>query len=119
MRVILVGASDKSDRYAYQALKLLREYGHSVFPVNPNLKTIEGIPVFPDLRSVNERAHTVTLYVREAISSKMAGEILDAKPMRIIFNPGAENTSLETAACARGIQTLRACTLVLLKTGQF
>ena len=45
--------------------------------------------------------------------------ILSPKPRRIIFNPGAENPELETLASEQGIQTLDACTLVMLGTGQY
>ena len=37
----------------------------------------------------------------------------------VLFNPGAENEALERQAGETGIQTVRGCTLVMLKTGQF
>jgi len=49
----------------------------------------------------------------------MAADILACRPRRIIFNPGAENEALERQAGETGIQTVRGCTLVMLKTGQF
>jgi hypothetical protein len=45
--------------------------------------------------------------------------ILDLKPRRIIFNPGTENPILKALAIEKGIQTIDACTLVMLKTGQY
>ena len=53
------------------------------------------------------------------ISSKAASEILALKPKRVIFNPGTENPALEAELVAAGIAAERACTLVLLSTGQF
>ena len=38
---------------------------------------------------------------------------------RVIFNPGTENGELEAALRAAGIESEEACTLVLLRTGQF
>jgi hypothetical protein len=45
--------------------------------------------------------------------------IIDLKPRRIIFNPGTENSILNNLATEKGIQTIEACTLVMLKTGQY
>ena len=119
MNVVIMGASNNPEKYAYLALQMLQEKGHRVFPVHPALKEIEGIPVFSSIGAVPEAPDTVTLYIGSAVSSKVASEILAASPRRIIFNPGAENPDLEKQARAKGVETLNACTLVLLRTGQF
>ena len=36
--VVILGASDKPDRYAYKAFKMLTEKGHNVFLVHPMLQ---------------------------------------------------------------------------------
>lgn len=119
MNVAVIGASDNPEKYSYLAVKNLKENKHRVFPVHPILKEIEGTPVFASLKDIPESVDTISLYVSEPISSKMASDILALKPRRIIFNPGAENPELETLAKKNGIQALSACTLVLLKTRQF
>ena len=45
--------------------------------------------------------------------------ILSLKPQRVIFNPGSENPKFEALLTSHHIQSLRACTLVLLSTGQY
>jgi hypothetical protein len=45
--------------------------------------------------------------------------VLSLKPKRIIFNPGTENDDFEAKAKEQGIQTMEACTLVMLGTGQY
>ena len=119
MNVAVIGASDNPERYSYQAVKLLQEHGHKVFPVHPKLKEIEGVKVYASVKEIPEAIDTLSLYVSPEISSKMAEELTGAKPRRIIFNPGAENPALEEAAQKKGLQTLEACTLVMLRTGQF
>ncbi len=119
MNVAVIGASHKPDRYSYQAVMLLREKGHDVFPVHPKLSDIDGIPVYPSIRDIPNEIHTVTLYVSSVISDQISDDILAKNPQRIIFNPGAENPALEQKAQGAGVLLIRACTLVLLKTGQF
>ena len=119
MNVAVIGASDKPERYSYQALKLLAEKGHEVFPVHQRIKSIEGAPVAASIKDIHKPIDTVSMYVAADISNAISEDILNANPKRIIFNPGAENPALAAKAQAKGIKTLEACTLVMLRTGQF
>ena len=114
-----MGASNKPERYSFQAVKLLAEKGHAVFPVHPALATIDGVPVFKQLGDIPVPLHTLTVYVGPERSTALAAAILAARPQRVIFNPGAENPVLAQQLQAAGIQVENACTLVLLRTGQF
>ena len=119
MNVAVIGASDKPERYSYQAVKLLLEKGHTVFPVHQRIKNIDGMKVYPSIRDIAEPVDTVSMYVAADISTSLAGDIFAKNPKRIIFNPGAENPELEIQATGKGIKSLNACTLVMLRTGQF
>ena len=69
------------------------------------------------------RAHTGSGYsydVPESVNQKNYYDyILEQHPRRVIFNPGAENPEFEKILTEKGIQTIEACTLVLLGTGQY
>ncbi|MDD2715872.1 MAG: CoA-binding protein [Candidatus Wallbacteria bacterium] len=117
--VAVLGASRKTERYSYMALMLLREKGYPVYPVHPVFAEIEGIPVYSNLSDVPVILDTITIYLSPANSASLGTEIIKAKPRRVIFNPGAENPELSAELKQLGIDTLNACTLVLLKTGQF
>ncbi len=119
MNAAVLGASNKPERYSYQAVKLLAEKGHAVFPVNPALAAIDGMPAFRKLADIPVPIHTLTVYVGHERSTALAAAILAARPQRVIFNPGAENPALAQQLQATGIQVQNACTLVLLRTGQF
>jgi hypothetical protein len=119
MNVAVLGASNKPERYSFQAVKLLAEKGHAVCPVHPALATIDGVPVFKQLEDIRVALHTITVYVGPERSTALAAAILAARPQRVIFNPGAENPALAQQLQTAGIQVEDACTLVLLRTGQF
>ena len=118
-RVAVVGASPKEGRYSNQAVALLKEHGHDVIPINPAAGTILGLPVVAHLADLTGPVDTVTMYVTEKISNDLKDDLLALKPGRVIFNPGTENSALREALERGGIETLEACTLVLLRTGQF
>lgn len=119
MNVVVLGASDKPERYSYKAVKKLLECGHTVFPVNPAIAAIDGIPVFKQLSDLSEAVHTVTVYLAPERSTPLAAAILKLTPRWVIFNPGAENPALAAQLNAAGIEVLDACTLVMLNTSQF
>ena len=119
MNVMVIGASNKPERYSYMAVERLLIAGHNVFPVHPKLVDVLGLSVYKSASEVKEPIHTVTLYVNAETSSRMAEEILALNPKRILFNPGAENQALFKAAQDKGIEVKEACTLVMLSTGQF
>ena len=118
-KVVILGASNRPDRYAYKAFSTLRKYGHEPVPVHPVLSEIEGVPVVPDLPSVKGEIDTVTLYVNPKISEPLVDAMIALNPRRVIFNPGTESALLEERLETAGIVAEVACTLVLLETGQF
>ena len=117
--VAILGASSKPDRYAHKAFEMLREYGHKAVPINPAYTDILGEKCYPSIASAPGPIDTVTIYLGEERSNPLITEIISARPRRIIINPGAENETLATKAIQAGIEVVEACTLVLLRTGQF
>lgn len=118
-RVAILGASQKTDSYAYKAMKALLAHEHELVLVNPGLAKIEDRQVLPTLSAISDPIDTLTVYVRPAISSKVADDIVALKPGRVIFNPGSENAELEAILTTAEIPCEKACTLVLLRTGRF
>ena len=117
--VVILGASDKPERYSNKALLLLKEKGYDVVPVNPTLEMIEGIPVVHALADVARYPDVLTVYVNPERSAALADDILALSPRVAIFNPDTENDALESQLAVAGIRIVHACTLVLLKTDTF
>lgn len=117
--MVVLGASPKPTRYSYQAVKLLYDRGYHVIPVHPKAGRIDRIPVVNDLGAVRDRVDTLTLYVGPERSRAMIGDIVALAPGRVILNPGSESRELEWALKDARIPFEHACTLVLLRTGQF
>jgi uncharacterized protein len=43
----VVGATDNPEKYGNQIVKNLIKRGYEVYPVNPKLKELEGLPCYP------------------------------------------------------------------------
>lgn len=119
MNVAILGASNKPDRYSYKALQMLRECGHTPYPVHPKLEEIDGLAVYASLGEIPDPIDTITVYLAARNSNPIADQIVDAGARRVIFNPGAENPDLAERLRRSGSEPVDACTLVMLRTGQF
>jgi len=118
-RVAVLGASPKEDRYSFKAVRMLKEHGHTPIPVHPAGHMVDGVPGVKSLSDIREPIDTLTLYVNAAISNVEFDRIMQLKPRRVVFNPGAENDELAERLTEAGIETVKACTLVMLRTEQF
>ena len=119
MNVAVLGASNKTERYSFKAVRMLREKGHTPYPVHPALPEVDGIPVWASLRAISDPIHTVTVYLSARNQQSIADQLLNSGARRVIFNPGAENPELAEQLRQGGKEVLHDCTLVLLATGQF
>ena len=117
--VAVLGASPRPERHSNQAVRALLEQGHRVIPVHPLLKKIAGVPAVQALSQINDRVNTLTLYVGPERGRKLLEDMIELRPDRVIMNPGTESDYIGEQLTTNGISVLRACTLVMLRTGQF
>ena len=117
-QVVILGASDKPERYSNMAFHLLKKYGHTPILVSPNLKELDGMHVHKNLSEV-QASDTLTVYISPATSSLLMDEILNFPAKRVIFNPGSENIDLMNKLREQGKEVVEGCTLVMLRTNQF
>lgn len=117
--VAVIGASPKPDRYSNKAIRLLAQYHHNPIPVAPKHEEIEGRKVYRALKDIPETVDTVTLYVSPKRQDAIISDIIKLAPRRVIFNPDTENKAVYSQLKTAGIETVEACTLVLLKTNQY
>ena len=118
MYVLVLGASTNEERYSNRAIKMLLQYHHTVFAIGKREGKVANVeikkgPVF------FEHIHTVTLYLNPKNQEEYLDYILSLKPKRVIFNPGSENLELKKLLATNKIEFEDACTLVMLRTGQF
>jgi len=120
MKTLILGATPNPSRYAFIASGMLLEYGHEIVPVGIRSGKVSGVQIL-DLkqRPMVDAVDTITMYVGKKNQPIWYDYLISLKPRRIIFNPGAENYEFEQLATANGIETIQACTLVMLRTGQY
>ncbi|WP_420318226.1 CoA-binding protein [Ekhidna sp.] len=119
-KTVIFGATNNPMRYAYIAAERLKATEHELVPLGIKHGEVFGQSIL-DLRkkpTINN-VHTITMYVGPKNQQEWEDYILSLNPKRIIFNPGAENRELAARANKQGIETLNACTLVMLSNGLY
>lgn len=117
-KTLVLGATPNPNRYAYIATEMLRDFGHTVIPFGIKKGQIGAVEILNEWPTDAE-VDTVTLYINTRIQEGFYEQIVALKPRRIIFNPGTENSVPQNLATSQKIETIDACTLVLLQTNQY
>ena len=117
-KTLVLGASSNPGRYSFLAVNKLISKNHPVVGIGRRKSKAGDVEIITEQVPMND-IDTVTLYLNPQNQKAYYDYILSLHPKRIIFNPGAENNELKELASAKGIETMEACTLVLLSTGQY
>lgn len=117
-KTLVLGASDNPSRYSYLAIQRLRSNGHPVVAIGRKQTRVNDVSIETE-KTKHDEVDTVTLYLNQEHQRQYYDYIFSLNPKRIIFNPGAENEELAELAKKNNIQSLEACTLVMLSTGQY
>ena len=117
-KTLIIGASSNAERYAHRAAIQLMQHGHEIIQLGKKQGQVNGNIIYTSWPEM-EHVDTITLYINPLLQKNYYELILLLNPKRIIFNPGAENPVFAETAREHGIETLEACTLVMLGTGQY
>lgn len=117
-KTVVLGASTKPDKYSYKAITMLVDKGHSVLAIGQNTGEVAGIKIYTKAIPLS-KIDTITLYLNPARQRDYYNYIVEAKPKRVIFNPGTENPEFYQLLQLNNIRVEVACTLVLLTTNQY
>jgi len=117
---LVLGASTNPYRYSNRAIHMLKEYEHPILALGLRKGEVQGVEIEKDRNLFEgERVDTLTLYLNPKRQEEYYEWIIDLNPRRVIFNPGTENPSLIRLLEEYNIEPVVACTLVMLRTGQF
>ena len=116
-KVLVVGASENPLRYSNKAIIKLCENNHKVFAFGNRPGEVMGIEISTKFPS--HKIDTITIYLSAKNQKQYYKEIIALNPIKIIFNPGAENEELSSLAKKKSIKVMNACTLVMLSIGNF
>ena len=111
-RVAVVGASSDRSKFGNKALRAFRAEGHTVIPINPNEREVEGLKTYASVLDVPEAIDMATVYVQPEVAQQLLAEFEQKKIPEIWINPGAESDDLVAEAKRRRLNIIQACSIV-------
>lgn len=101
--IAVVGHSDQPYRTSYQIAHYLRRVGYTVYPVNPEVATIDGQPCYPSLASVPAPIDIVNVFRRPEYLAGVVEEAIATKAKAVWAQVGVESDEAAAKAKAAGL----------------
>jgi len=117
-KTLIIGATTKPEKAAFKAIQMLVDKGHSVLALGQNMGEVAGIKIKTKAIPVTN-IDTVSMYINATRQRDYYNYIVEAKPKRVIFNPGTENPEFYQLLELNNIKVEVACTLVLLTLNKY
>lgn len=76
-KIAVVGVSDKRDTGCNLAYNKFKDNGYQVFPVNPRISEFEGVPCYPDLKSIPEIPEAVFILTNPNVTEEIVQQCVD------------------------------------------
>lgn len=112
--VAVVGASSDRTKFGNKALRAFRAEGHTVIPINPNERQVEGLPTYASVLDVPGPIDMATVYVPADIGQRLLAEFEQKQIPEIWINPGAESPELLAEAKRRKLRIIEACSIIAI-----
>jgi len=112
----VVGASTDRSKYGNKVLRCYVQNGRAAYPVNPTMTEVEGLKAFPNLRSVPEKVHAVSIITPYPVTERVVEEAGELGIKHVWMQPGAESAKAIKRATELGMSVIAggACILVVL-----
>ena len=110
--VAIVGASNARQKFGNKAVRAYLRQGWTVYPVNPNESTVEGVPTFARVTDIPGVIDRVALYVPPTVGEALLDEFAGKGIKELFVNPGAESDALLARAERLGLGPIAACAIV-------
>ncbi len=104
--IAVVGHSDKPHRTSYRIAQYLRQAGYKVYPVNPTVKEIDGLPCYPSLGAVPESIDIVDVFRRSEYLPDIVEESIAVGAKAIWMQLGVINEEAAQRAEKAGLDVV-------------
>jgi predicted CoA-binding protein len=112
----VAGASKDRAKYGNKILRCYLQNGRRVYAVNPKETEIEGAPCVPDVASLPEPVHGLSIITPPAVTERIVDEAAAAGIRHLWMQPGAESPRAVARAEELGLSVIAdgSCLLVVL-----
>ena len=112
----VVGASRDRAKYGNKVLRAYLQNKRAVFAVNPNADEVEGVSSSPDLQSLPEPVHGISIITPPLITEQIVEQAGKLGIQHVWMQPGAQSDSALSKAEEFGMHVIAGgpCALVVM-----
>jgi len=112
----VVGASPKRSKYGNKVLRAFQQAGRDAYPINPRVHEVEGRTAYPNLSSLPEAVHGVSVITPPHVTETIIEEAGRLGIDNVWMQPGAESEAAIERAHELGMNIISGgpCALVVL-----
>ena len=110
--IAIVGASSDRRKFGNKALRAFRDEGHTVIPINPNEREVEGLATYASVLDVPGAIDMATVYVQPDVAERLLDEFVKKQIPEVWFNPGADTDEVIAEARKRKLNAIFACSIL-------
>jgi uncharacterized protein len=110
--VAIIGASSAKEKFGNKAVRAYLRQGWTVYPVNPNEPTIEGLQTYAAITDIPGPVDRASLYLPPHVGLGVLAGIKQKGVAEVYVNPGAESDALMAEAERLGLDPIWACSIV-------
>jgi uncharacterized protein len=110
--VAIIGASADRTKFGNKAVRAFKQRGYQVFPVNPKVTEVEGLPVFSSISAIPVRPDLVSVYLPPPVLLKILPDIGAKGCDELWLNPGTDSPEVLAEAERLGLNAVQACSIV-------
>jgi predicted CoA-binding protein len=112
----VVGASRDRAKYGNKVLRVYMQNQRPVYPVNPNAETVEGLTCYPDLASLPEKVHGISIVTPPHVTEQIVEQAAKLGIQNVWTQPGAESDRAVARAKQFGMNVIAGvpCALVVM-----
>ncbi len=111
----VIGATARKEKFGYKIYRCLKDHGYTVYPVNPNVESIDGDMCYPSLRALPQVPDVVDFVVPEKVGLAAVEECKSLGIETIWLQPGADKPSVVKRGEECALEVIQACVLVELR----
>ena len=75
--IAVVGVSDQRETGTNKNYKTFKQHGYRVYAVNPRISAFDGLPCYPDLKSIPEKPDAVFMLTSPRVTEQIVQQCVD------------------------------------------
>jgi predicted CoA-binding protein len=112
--VAVIGASNDRRKFGNREVRAFRMQGHTVVPINPHEREVEGLRAFPTVLDVPGPIDMATFYIQPSVGEAVIEQVARKGIREVWLNPGAESDGLIARARELGVEPIVACSILAI-----